>query len=226
MLRLAFIALCVLLSSVNLARAAPSSAKGGRAQTKVPAVQEGDLIFQRSRSRQSAAILAATKSPLTHVGVVVKHQGKLMVFEASKTARFTSLKRFIARGKNGKYLHARPNLSDEQRKELKAVSARYVGRPYDIHFAPGDKKLYCTELTDLVLKGVGVELGQFTTVGALALEHRAVKVLIEKRLGAHPACKKLTREACLKKISELPIITPRDQAKSPALTILEDQFSL
>ena len=36
----------------------------------LPPLQSGDLVFQTSRSRQSAAIQAATHSPLSHVGLV------------------------------------------------------------------------------------------------------------------------------------------------------------
>lgn len=218
MLRLAFILVAVLTSSFSVG----SRTKRPRhAKVQVPVVQEGDLIFHRSQSRQSAAILAATGSPLTHVGIVIEHNGKLMVFEASKTARFTSLKRFIARGKGGKFVHARPRLNEAQREKLKTVAAKYVGRPYDVHFAPGEKRLYCTELTDLVLKGVGVELGQWTTVGELALEHRAVEKLIETRLRRHPVCKGLKGGDCLDKVKTLPIVTPRDQAESDGLEILK-----
>src|SRR4051812_22085213 len=45
-------------------------------------VQEWDVVFQTSRSSQSRAIQAATKSALSHMGVVVGDGQALAVYEA------------------------------------------------------------------------------------------------------------------------------------------------
>jgi len=63
-----------------------------------PAVRDGDLIFQTSRSSQSVAIQRATASPYSHMGLVLFRDGKPYVFEAVATVRFTPLDRWIARG--------------------------------------------------------------------------------------------------------------------------------
>ena len=51
--------------------------------------REGDIVFQTSRSNQSAAITAATKSSITHVGILIKHQGRLQVLEAVQPVKIT-----------------------------------------------------------------------------------------------------------------------------------------
>jgi len=53
-----------------------------RAYAPAPTLQAGDLIFQTSKSRQSSAILAATLSPYTHMGIVAKKGGAWVVIEA------------------------------------------------------------------------------------------------------------------------------------------------
>ena len=45
-------------------------------------LQDGDLVFQESRSTQSAAIIAATHSHWTHMGIVLIDDGKAVVLEA------------------------------------------------------------------------------------------------------------------------------------------------
>src|SRR5436190_18050269 len=69
-----------------------------------PAVQDGDLIFQTSRSAQSLAIQRATHSPYSHMGMVVHQGGKALVFEASATARLTPLAAWTERGEGGHYV--------------------------------------------------------------------------------------------------------------------------
>jgi hypothetical protein len=64
----------------------------------LPSVRDGDLIFQTSRSTQSLAIQRATGSPYSHMGIVFLREGKLYVFEAIATVRFTPLDHWIARG--------------------------------------------------------------------------------------------------------------------------------
>ena len=51
----------------------------------LPAVSDGDVIFQTSRSSQSVAIQRATHSPYSHMGIVFVRNGKPYVFEAAAT---------------------------------------------------------------------------------------------------------------------------------------------
>jgi hypothetical protein len=51
----------------------------------VPAVQDGDIIFQTSLSSQSLAIQRATHSKYSHMGQIVLRDGAPYVLEASAT---------------------------------------------------------------------------------------------------------------------------------------------
>src|SRR5215470_676360 len=75
-------------------------------------VQEGDLIFQTSRSSQSLAIQRATGSEYSHMGVVFFREGRSYVLEANATVRYTELHRWIDHGQGGHFVLKR--LKDAQ----------------------------------------------------------------------------------------------------------------
>ena len=44
----------------------------------------------------------------------------------------------------------------------------YLGRPYDYHYAPGDREIYCSELVfDAFRDAFGVKLGEWQRLGDL-----------------------------------------------------------
>ena len=49
----------------------------------LPAVKDGDVIFQTSLSSQSVAIQRATHSRYSHMGIIFFRSGQPYVFEAS-----------------------------------------------------------------------------------------------------------------------------------------------
>ena len=117
-------------------------------------VREGDVIFQTSLSQQSPLIKMGTRSTITHCGVVVMKDGKPYVLETQKTLVLTPLKKFIARGKDGKYWHKRPKLDN-----IKIKYSGYLGKSYDLAFKFDNGKFYCSELIyDVYLNQLGVEL--------------------------------------------------------------------
>jgi len=120
-----------------------------------PKVQEGDVIFQSSKSRQSPLISAATLSPITHCGVIVIKGGEPYVLEASSTLKVTPLKEFIKRGRWGAYWIKHP-------KDMGNMHIRYrhlLGRSYDLAFSFNNNKYYCSELVyDIYKYQLGVEL--------------------------------------------------------------------
>src|SRR5688572_18487970 len=67
-------------------------------------LRDGDIIFHSSRSAQSAAIERATRSPYSHMGVILHRDGKPFVYEAIATVRYTPLATWTARGDGGKYV--------------------------------------------------------------------------------------------------------------------------
>ena len=125
------------------------------AQTKpVMDIREGDVIFQTSLSQQSPLIQIATRSKITHCGIVVMKNGKPYVLETLKTLVVTPLDKFIARGEDGKYWLKRSN-----KENIRIKYGSYLGKPYDLAFKFDNDKFYCSELIyDIYKNQLGIEL--------------------------------------------------------------------
>ena len=117
-------------------------------------VKEGDVIFQTSQSQQSPLIQIATRSSITHCGIIVTKNGKTYVLETLKTLVVTPLDKFIARGEGGKYWLKRSN-----KENIKIEYGSYLGKPYDLAFKFDNDKFYCSELIyDIYKNQLGIEL--------------------------------------------------------------------
>lgn len=122
----------------------------------VSEVCEGDVIFQTSKSQQSPLIQIATRSKITHCGIIVMRGGKPYVLETLKTLVLTPLDKFIARGEDGKYWIKRSS-----RENIKIKYAKYLGKPYDLAFKFDNGRFYCSELVyDIYQKQLGIELAE------------------------------------------------------------------
>ena len=119
-------------------------------------VREGDVIFQTSKSQQSPLIQIATRSKITHCGIIVMRGGKPYVLETQKTLVLTPLDKFIARGEDGKYWIKRSS-----KENIKIKYAKYLGKPYDLAFKFDNGRFYCSELVyDIYQKQLGIELAE------------------------------------------------------------------
>lgn len=128
---------------------------------KVQDVREGDVIFQTSPSKQSPLIQIATRSKISHCGIIVMKNGKPYVLETLKTLVVTPLDKFIARGKDGKYW-----LKRSKKENIKIKYKSYLGKPYDKAFKFDNGKFYCSELIyDIYKNQLGIELCKPKKVG-------------------------------------------------------------
>ena len=128
---------------------------------KVQDVREGDVIFQTSPSKQSPLIQIATRSKISHCGIIVMKNGKPYVLETLKTLVVTPLDKFIARGEDGKYW-----LKRSKKENIKIKYKSYLGKPYDKAFKFDNGKFYCSELIyDIYKNQLGIELCEPKKVG-------------------------------------------------------------
>jgi hypothetical protein len=187
-----------------------------------PDLRDGDLIFQELQSRQSAAIFAATGSRLTHMGIIRRRNGTVIVVEASATVRETPLSEWIARGRGGRYAVYRVReLSPGDAADILRFAERYYGRPYDLLFRPGDEALYCSELPHLVFKRIGIDLGRQQPLSDLRMDSGAAAALLAERWRRHPDCGGLPDDAaCWTAIQHQLIVTPASIAADPDLTMV------
>ena len=181
-----------------------------------PLLRSGDLIFQKSRSRQSAAIRAVTGSDYTHMGILLVEKNKVLVFEAVQPVKLTPLSRWAARGKGGHYVvmrlkEAEKRLTPDTLARLRQEGLRHKGKAYDLVFDWSDREMYCSELVwKMYKRALGIEIGAPQRWSELDLSAPAARRLAEKRLGKLPDPDGL-------------VITPIRMMDSPLLTKVVSQ---
>ena len=152
-------------------------------------LQNGDIIFQTSKSRQSKAIQLATKSKYSHVGIIYKNGNDYYVYEAVQPVKLTPLKNWINRGKNGKYvvkrlINAQNILTAENLKKMKSIGNTFKNKNYDIYFDWSDKEMYCSELVWKIYKrALNIEIGKLEKLKDFDLTNPEAKKIIKKRYG-------------------------------------------
>lgn len=149
----------------------------------------GDIIFQTSKSSQSKAIQLATKSKYSHIGIIYKNRDKYFVYEAVQPVKLTPLNEWINRGENGHYVVKRLKnseniLTDSILKEMKIYGKKFKGKSYDIYFEWSDDKIYCSELVWKIYKGVtNIEIGKLERLSDFDLSDEIVKSKMKERYG-------------------------------------------
>lgn len=148
--------------------------------------QQGDVIFQTSRSSQSLAIQQATHSVYSHMGIILFKEGQPYVYEAAKRVKFTPLKQWIAQGTKGKFVAKRSKtpLTKEQKTVLYQVAMEYINLPYDLTFSWSDERIYCSELVwKIYFNALGLKVGKQQILSDFDLTSSAVKAKLVERYG-------------------------------------------
>ena len=152
-------------------------------------IKNGDLIFQTSLSRQSRAIQLATKSIYSHCGLIYKNGKDFYVFEAVQPVKLTPLDKWIARGKDGKFVikrlkNADKVLSPSTIEKMKEVGDQFKGKNYDLTFEWSDEKIYCSELIwKIYQRATGLEIGKLQKLKDFDLTDKAVQAKMKERYG-------------------------------------------
>lgn len=158
-------------------------------QAAVPSFQDGDIIFQTSRSAQSQAIQRATHSRYSHMGLVLMRDGKPYVLEAGKTVQWTALDSWVARGADGHYVLKRlqdsaTQLTTATRKKLHDQALRMLGKRYDAAFGWSDERIYCSELVwKAYQRALGLRIGELQKLREFDLSDVAVQARLKERYG-------------------------------------------
>lgn len=191
-----------------------------------PDLRDGDLIFQQSQSRQSAAIFAATGSNLTHMGIVHLRNGEPFVIESRKSVGEVPLADWIARGEGGRYmLYRLRGLSVPQADAILAEAEALKGRPYDIFFRPGREAIYCSELPRVAFAAAGLSIGSEQKLADLGIDDPAVRALFAERWRQHPDCAADDGpDACWARMQTQPVVTPASIAADDRLDLVFSNF--
>lgn len=152
-------------------------------------IQNGDIIFQTSRSGQSQAIQLATKSRYSHMGIIYEIDSRFFVYEAVQPVRLTPLEEWIDRGENGHYVvkrlkNADQILTSETLARMKEAGEQYRGKDYDLYFEWSDDKIYCSELVWKIYKeAAGIEIGKPEKLSDFDLTSKTVREIMKERYG-------------------------------------------
>jgi uncharacterized protein YycO len=152
-------------------------------------IEDGDLIFQTSLSRQSKAIQLATHSKYSHCGIIYKINNKLYVFEAIQPVKLTPLNEWIKRGQGGHYVikrlkNASQVLSPTVIAKMKKTGEAFYNKNYDLTFEWSDDKIYCSELIWKVYqRGAGIEIGKLQQLKEFDLSSPEIKKIMKERYG-------------------------------------------
>ncbi len=180
-MRIAHLPLILILAFFGILTQALAPAHAGTVPTEK--FHNGDLIFQQSKSRQSAAILEATGSPWSHVGMLVQKGKDWYVAEAVQPVRITQLQSFIDRGRDKSYrVYRIRGITDNEVTALEDAIAPQLGKNYDIFFEWSDDTLYCSELIyKAVFVATGKEIGNVQRFADLNLNGPLIQELIRQR---------------------------------------------
>ena len=151
--------------------------------------QNGDIIFQTSKSGQSKAIQLATGSKYSHMGIIYKQDNDCFVYEAVQPVKLTPLNEWIRRGEEGHYVIKRIKnsqnlLTPAALTKMKQIGEKYAGKDYDLYFEWSDSRIYCSELVWKIYKeATGLEIGELGKLSDFNLTDKAVKQKLIERYG-------------------------------------------
>jgi uncharacterized protein YycO len=151
--------------------------------------QNGDIIFQETRSGQSEAIKRATNSKYSHVGIIYIQRGRPVVFEAVQPVKISAIQAFIGRSVGGHYVVKRLKNRDSYLttavlRKTEAEGRKYVGKNYDWGFGWSDTSIYCSEQVWKIYKrGAGIELAATKYLKNFDLTDAVVKAKMKERYG-------------------------------------------
>jgi hypothetical protein len=191
--------------------------------------QAGDLIFQTSSSKQSYAVMWASQSIYSHVGIIEIDHGKKYVIEAIAKVTRTPLEDWIRRGRFHRYAVFRYKwISKDQQASIVRKAKHFLGVAYDIYFTSKNTELYCSELVDSAYRRAGTPIGKFVKVQELDVDNVVVKKLVEQRWKEHPLCRKKTKsfQDCWEKILADPLITPASLAEDSHMEKIFSNYPL
>ena len=148
-------------------------------------LKDGDLIFIKSQSSQSALLKLVTKSEWTHVGLVFKNDKGWDVIEAVQPVKWTSLYSFVRRSHQYSFEVYRA-LFDFDPTLVKAHAEEQLHKNYDLIFGWDHERWYCSELAwKAYEKGAQEHIGSLQKVGDLEVSDPRVLNEAKKRFNGY-----------------------------------------
>ena len=126
-------------------------------------LKEGDILLQPLSCWSCNLIMQQESSDFAHMGMVIKEDGELKVFEALGEVRVISLDDFIKRTAKGKRILVRrlnPEYDFSPNEEFYKVARKFKNLSYDHgfrwdNFDKKGEKIYCSELVFKIFSPLG-----------------------------------------------------------------------
>ncbi|MBB3568278.1 YiiX/YebB-like N1pC/P60 family cysteine hydrolase [Rhizobium sp. BK491] len=194
-----------------------------------PPLKDGDLIFQTSTSDQSSAIIFATGSAFSHMGIIKNEHGVITVIEAAAKVRETPLHAWVNRGLLKRVaIYRDQRLTPEIARQLLSYSSTLYGKPYDLFFSFNNDAIYCSELPYLAYKAVGMEIGKVQKISELNINNMLVRKLVQSRWKRDSECteRDFDFDQCYRYILNQSLVTPVSIANDPSLKMIYSNYPL
>ncbi len=151
-------------------------------------VQDGDLIFQSSYSKQSQAVEIATNSKYSHCGIIFIENNVPYVYEAVQPVGKRKLLDWISSGVDQtcviKRFKGLDTLDKNSILRMKEYAASQFGKNYDGYFSWSDKEMYCSELVYKTYKNcINFVLAQPKTLRDFNIDAPVVRKIMKDRYG-------------------------------------------
>ena len=196
-------------------------------QPPIPELQVGDLVFQTAPSSQNKAIMWATKSMYSHVGIVDIVRGKTYVMEAGPVVRMVPFDDWRESG-YGRWITIKrmQGMKPELATLVMREARRHAGEPYDFMFMFDNQAVYCSELPYISFQAINIKLGKVQKIEELDVSNPLTEKLIKERWKMHPVClmRALDYDRCRKVIMEQPLITPRSLSEDSRLETIYSSY--
>jgi len=186
----------------------------------LPELKDGDIVFQSINTSQTLAIMVATHSVYSHVGIVEVTAEGPMVIEAVGPVRRVTLAHWVGQGIGDRIAIRRVDgLTEAQGKQVVKAAKALMGKPYDFYFFHDDEAIYCSELVyKAFARGPHMAVGKEEKIGDLSVDNFAVQKLIAQRWHNYPICKDAADyAACYARIMAQTLVSPEslnDDAKT------------
>jgi len=194
-----------------------------------PSLKDGDLIFQTSTSNQSGAIIFATGSTFSHMGIVRNDHGAITVIEAAAKVRETPLNAWVNRGLLKRVaIYRDQRLTPDMAQRLLSYARALYGKPYDLFFSFNNDAIYCSELPYLAYKAVGIEIGKAQKISDLNIDNMLVRKLVQARWQSDSECTErgFNFDQCYRYILNQSLVTPVSIANDPNLKMIYSNYPL
>lgn len=176
-------------------------------------LNEGDIIFQTTDTKQTKLIKELTHSDITHCGLVYKKGDKFYVIHAVDPVSSMPFETWIARGVKGKYkvIRLKKTFGEEEKKKMFDFAKKQIGKPYDKKFEWSNSKMYCSEFVWKVFDSVGITLCEPKKFSDYDLDNQEAQNAIKNRYKGDINF-------------EEKVVTPVDLLKSPLGELVYDGY--